>query len=121
MAATKAGPVRWSWVPRALAIAFALFLGVFALDVFQEGYALGPLLLALLMHLVPSMLVLLALGVAWRWSRWGGWLFIALGAAYMAIFWHPARWPAYLIISGPAILIGVLFLLSAQPEQDHLH
>lgn len=111
-------PLPWAWVPRAIGVAFALFLAVFALDVFQAGYALGELLWALLMHLIPSLLVLLALAIAWRWNRWGGWLFIALGIAYMVFFWNPARWPAYLMISGPAVLIGVLFLILGLSEPE---
>jgi len=53
------------WAPRLLAIAFALFLALFALDVFGEGYTGQRLLLALVMHLKWPAMVLagLALGV----------------------------------------------------------
>jgi len=99
------------WAPRILAIAAALFLSVFALDIFTEGYSFGDMIVALFMHLIPSLLILVALGVAWRWERLGGGLFIFLGLLYVWLFWEPGRWVAYLIISGPLFLIGVLFLL----------
>ena len=99
------------WAPRILAIAAALFLGIFALDIFAEGYSSGELIVALFIHLIPSILILVALGIAWRWERLGGGLFIFLGLLYIWLFWDPGRWVAYLIISGPLFLIGVLFLL----------
>ena len=45
------------WSPRVLSILFALFLSIFALDVFSEGYAFAETILALLMHLIPTALI----------------------------------------------------------------
>jgi hypothetical protein len=100
------------WVPRILAVLTALFLGMFALDVFGEGYRLGELLLALFMHLIPSLLILIVLAIAWRWERVGGGLFILLGVFYIGFFWHPSRWLSYLVISGPLFLTGFMFIFS---------
>jgi uncharacterized membrane protein len=46
------------WTPRAICIAFAIFLSLFALDVLSEGYGFWKTLLALLIHLVPVYIVL---------------------------------------------------------------
>ena len=100
------------WVPRILAILTALFLGMFALDVFAEGYRMGELIVALFMHLIPSFLILIVLGIAWRWERIGGTLFILLGIVFLWLFWHPSRWFSNLIISGPLFLTGLMFLVS---------
>jgi hypothetical protein len=100
------------WVPRILAILTAVFLGTFALDVFTEGYRAGDLWVALLIHLIPSLLILASLGIAWRWERLGGWLFILLGLFYIWYFWHPSRWLSYLAISGPLFLTGLMFLFN---------
>jgi hypothetical protein len=56
------------WTPRVLAIAFAVFLALFALDAFGEGYTGWRLLLALAMHLVPAGIVAAVLALAWRWE-----------------------------------------------------
>ena len=56
------------WTPRVLTIAFILFLGLFALDVFGEGYGFWGTLVALLMHLIPNFVVLAVLIIAWRWE-----------------------------------------------------
>jgi hypothetical protein len=100
------------WVPRILGIASALFLAVFALDVFAEGYDFGELLIALFMHLIPSFIILLFIGIAWRWERIGGVLLIMLGLFFIWFFWHPSRWLSYLVISGPLFLTGALFLIN---------
>ena len=95
------------WAPRVLCILFAMFLSMFASDVFSEGYGFGETILALLIHLVPTYLVVIALVIAWRWERVGAILFIALALFYLVT----SRGESW-IISGPLFLVGVLFLLN---------
>jgi hypothetical protein len=80
---------------------------MFASDVFSEGYGFGETILALLIHLVPTYLVVIALVIAWRWERVGAILFIALALFYLVT----SRGESW-IISGPLFLVGVLFLLN---------
>jgi hypothetical protein len=96
------------WTPRIFGILFALFLSLFALDVFDEGYGFWGTILALFMHLIPVMIVLTALVIAWRWEAAGGILFIALGVWYLVTTLGHFDW--YLVISGPLFLTGGLFL-----------
>lgn len=108
------GPVRQFlfWAPRILCILFAVFVSLLALDVFGEGYGFWETVVALLMHLIPTAIVIVVLLLAWRWEWIGGILFIALGILYIVIFWEAGEWIAYLIISGPLFLVGALFLLN---------
>ena len=99
------------WSPRVLGILFAILISLFGLDVCMEGYGFWETIVALLMHLIPTAIILLALAIAWRWERVGGILFILLGVSYIALFWDPERLPGYLMISGPLFLVGILFLL----------
>jgi hypothetical protein len=94
------------WTPRVLSMLFAAFLSLFALDVFSEGYSVGEAILALLIHLIPTYLVVIALAIAWRWGNIGGILFIAVGSLHLVTS-RGESWP----ISGPLLLVGVLFLL----------
>jgi hypothetical protein len=94
------------WVPRGLCILFAVFLSLFALDVFSEGYSLGETVLALLIHLIPTFVIVLALVVAWRWERLGAILFIVLAGLFLVM----SRGEGW-IISGPVFLVGALFLV----------
>ncbi|MFN2108649.1 MAG: hypothetical protein ACK2UI_03220 [Anaerolineae bacterium] len=99
------------WAPRILCILFAMFLSLFALDVF-EGGGFWETLLALLIHLVPVYIVIIVLVVAWRWEWVGAILFIALAVFYVVSTWGRLHWSAYVMISGSLALIGVLFLLN---------
>ena len=81
------------WTPRILGILFALFLSMFALDVFGEGYGFWGTLLALFMHLIPVYVLLIGLALAWR------------------PFPLIANLIGALPIAGPALLIGILFLI----------
>ena len=100
------------WTPRVLCILFALFLSLFAMDVFGEGYGFWETILALLIHLVPVYIVLIVLVIAWRWEWVGAILFIAFAVFYLVWSWGRFHWSAYLGISGPLVLLGVLFLLN---------
>jgi hypothetical protein len=99
------------WILRAICIAFAIFLSLFALDVFSEGYGFWKTLLALLIHLVPTFMVLIMLAIAWRWE-WIG----AAGFAGLAIWYAQGVWrrhPDWVVtIAGPLVLIAVLFLIN---------
>ncbi|NER80782.1 MAG: hypothetical protein F6K42_14665 [Leptolyngbya sp. SIO1D8] len=95
------------WSPRILCILFAIFLSLFALDVFNEGYGFGETILALLIHLVPTYLVVIALVIAWRWEWAGSILFVALALFYMASS-GGGSW----LIFGPLFLLALLFLLN---------
>lgn len=100
------------WTPRALAILFACFLAIFALDVFGEGYTPWQTAVALVMHLIPSFVVLACLGVAWRWPLSGVFLFPLLTVLYL--LWTAGRfpWSTYLVVACPPLLLGLLFLIS---------
>jgi hypothetical protein len=100
------------WTPRILGILFALFISIFALDVFGQGYSFGETIVALIMHLVPTALVVVVLLIAWRWEWAGAVLFAALGAWYLLMTRGRFDWLTYLLISGPLFLIGALFLVS---------
>jgi hypothetical protein len=94
------------WIPRVLCILFAVFISLFALDVFSERYTLGEMILAFLIHLIPTFLVVLALVIAWRWESIGTVLFIAL-----ALFYGASGRGQSWIIFAPLFLIAALFLV----------
>ncbi len=99
------------WAPRIMCILFAAFISLFALDVFEENHGFWNTLLALLIHLIPTYILLLILAVTWRWEWVGGLLFPALGAFYIIAFWGRFHWSAYAVLSGSLFLLGVLFLV----------
>ena len=100
------------WTPRILCILFAIFLSVFSFDVFGEGQGFWETILALLMHLIPVYIVVIVLVIAWRWEWVGAVLFTALAVFYVVWAWGQFDWSAYAVISGPLVLVGVLFLFN---------
>lgn len=98
------------WTPRVLCLLFVLLLSSFALDVFTQDRTALDTLPALLVHLIPTVLVLVALVVSWNHEWIGGLVFLGLAAAY-AVFYAQGRVGWMLVISGPLLLVGVLFLI----------
>ncbi len=92
------------WSPRVLGILFAVFISLFALDVFGEGYSFWETLLALLIHLIPTYIVIIAIIITWRRAQVGAVLFSALAIIFMLI----SRGEGW-VIAGPLLLIGILF------------
>lgn len=106
--------MRWVlfWTPRILCILFALFLSLFALDVFDADHGFWEAIPAFLIHLIPVYIVLIVLAVSWRWEWVGAIVFPALAVFYLVSTWGRFHWSAYAVISGPLLLLGVLFLLN---------
>jgi hypothetical protein len=100
------------WAPRVLGILFVAFTSLFALDVFGGAYGLWGTIVALALHLIPTGIIVLLLLVAWRWEWVGAAAFGMLGILYICWGWGRFHWYAYLGISGPLFLIGILFLVS---------
>lgn len=100
------------WAPRVLAIAFAAFLGIFALDVFSSPGDFRQKTLALFMHLIPTAIVLVILALAWRREWIGAILFPLLGVLYLTSAWGRFDWSTYFVIGGPLIALGALFLIN---------
>jgi hypothetical protein len=68
--------------------------------------------IALAMHLVPSLMVLVVLAVAWRHEWIAAMLFPLLAAVHLELKWGQFHWMGYAFIEGPLLLLGVLFLVS---------
>lgn len=106
------GPVgSWLfWTPRVMTILFAAFVSLFAFDVFDARLDLWRTMLALFAHLIPSFVVLLFLAIAWRWEWVGSLAYSTLSVLYVMAAWGRLHWSASAVISGPLLIIGLLFL-----------
>jgi len=98
------------WAPRILSILFIIFLALFALDVFEEGRGFWGTALALFIHLIPNFVLVIILILSWKWEWIGGILFNAAAVFYIASFDNVDIY-AYIFISGPLFLTGILFLI----------
>ena len=103
--------------PRVLGIGFALFVSLFALDVFDTPAGVGVTAVALLIHLVPTFVLLLTVALAWRREWLGALVFGVLGSAYLA-FVRGFPVATYVVIAGPPLVIAALYLASWQRRRS---
>jgi len=107
------------WIPRVMAVLFILFLGLFSLDVFGEGYGFWGTAVAFLMHNIPALILLVILIISWKREIIAGSVFVLAGLLYVALIlshifdesfkWYMISW--MITIAGPSILVGVLFII----------
>jgi len=105
------------WTPRILSIVFILFLSLFSLDIFDMCNNFLNCALGLLMHNLPSIILLIVLLISWKYEIVGAIAFILAGLAYAGLTlitasmsgfqWFYLSW--ILEISGIALFIGILF------------
>ncbi len=109
------------WMPRILIGISILFISVFALDALDASLGLGAQALALLIHLIPSLILIFVLVLAWRWELLGGIAFAVIGLAFSPIlFWfnyqnNHSVWISFLVvllIPFPIMVSGALFMWS---------
>lgn len=105
------------WTPRILAILFIIFLALMSLDVISPELSFGQIALGMLMHNIPTIVMLVVLIISWKREIVGGIAFIMAGGAYI-VFTAQAELPWYIMLSwagtiaAPAFLIGILFLVN---------
>lgn len=97
------------WTPRIASILFILFLSMFALDIFGQGYSFWETVVGLFMHLIPSFILIIAVALAWRWEWIGAALFIGWAVFYVSTA-RGFPWSVYALIAGIPFVVGVLFL-----------
>lgn len=98
------------WAPRLAAIAIILFISLFSLDVFETPGSALELLGGLLIHNLPSLVMLAVLIVAWKWPAVGFVAFLALGVLFILFFVRSIdALPNLLIFVLPILLIAGLF------------
>lgn len=98
------------WSARILGIAVCVFLGAFALDAWEPGKPVARTAADFLVHLLPSAILLTIVAMSWRRPWIGGVAFLVLAVVYAAIVGFRVDW--VLAISGPLLIVGLLFLWS---------
>ena len=106
------------WLPRIITIIFILFISIFALDVFGTNLGFWSTILALFMHLIPTIILALILIIFWKKSIILAGMWIAFGIWYITIMipnmirqfeFYYLSW--IIQFSGIAFVIAGLFFL----------
>ncbi|MFA5155314.1 MAG: hypothetical protein WC453_02670 [Patescibacteria group bacterium] len=107
------------WLPRILSLGFVLFLSLFALDVFTE-YSGWSAVLPFLIHLIPMLILLAAVLVAWKYDLVGAVIFFGFAVFYIVMVGWGRPWSWYAAISLPSAIVGLLYLLSWRYKKSAL-
>ena len=108
------------WAPRVLCILFIGFVSLFALDVFDGKHGFWQTVLDLSMHLIPSLVLLAALLIAWR-REWFGTAVFAFAAIFFAGFVRADWWGKAMFVV-PCLITAFLFLLNwRMSRRETLH
>lgn len=114
------------WTPRILSIIFVLFLFLMSLDVFEEGLNFWQTCLALLIHNIPTFILLIITVISWKKEIVGAISYIVVGLLYIVFVaknisatgfeWYYLAW--IIQIAGIAFLIGILFWLGWNKKKN---
>jgi hypothetical protein len=93
---------------------------MFSLDVFEEKLGFWGTIIGLFMHNIPVFVLAIILWISWKREIMGGIVFILAGLAYITMLLMNKIGGGFelrmiswiLIISGPAFLIGILFIIN---------
>ena len=118
------------WTARILCIFAILFVSLFALDSVSSERTFWQNITALLIHLIPSFVLLALLIIAWKWEKTGGIILTIIGLA-LSIFVFVLNYNRNhfsvanslknaLILAIPFVLAGILFILSHYRKKKEL-
>ena len=93
------------WLPRIAGILMALFLAMFALDSLREPFP------RLLLHLLPALLVVAIVAVAWTRPAIGAAAFAICAIGY-GVMTRRVDW--FLAIGLPLLIVAALYVLDAR-------
>ncbi|MDD5099057.1 MAG: hypothetical protein PHP35_01830 [Candidatus Colwellbacteria bacterium] len=96
------------WAPRVLSVLFIGFISLFSLDVFGS-YSGWETVLALLIHLIPSFILVGVVILSWKRDLVGSISFLFLSLYYVWMVGFDRPWSWYAAISGPTLVISLLF------------
>ena len=109
------------WIPRILVILAILFVSMFALDSFSEGRTFWQNFAALMIHLIPSFVLVAILITAWKWEYGGGYILTIVGVLFsISVFTLNLKRThsvgtsllIVLMIGIPFVVAGILFIIS---------
>ena len=105
--------------PRVLSILVIVFL------IFQAGlafndqvYTFWQKILSFSIKLIPPVLMVIALAIAWKKEFQGGVIFIILGLAFIIISWKAAATIKLIFVGILLLFIGIVFLVNAKKSGE---
>lgn len=99
------------WAPRIFGIIFIVFVGLLSMDVFGLGYSLWETVIAFFMHNLPTLFLIVILGISWKWAKIGALLWIGAGFCFLGIAGGRVPAGGLILMTGIPMTIGFLFAI----------
>ena len=101
---------KWHLAATILGVLYAVALLVFAADVFNHEQNIAQTFYDILLHLLPTAVVLLIVVVAYNRPLIGAIIYLVLGLMYIITGWARMHWSAHVLIAGPLLLLSALYI-----------
>lgn len=117
----KASVIALHWLPRVICMLGILFISKYAIDSMESYLTIWQQILTFLVHLIPSVLLLALLVIAWKWELGGGILFTVIGLSLTPIIFKynynlnesiAMSMGIVTMFTIPLVIIGNLFIVS---------
>ena len=94
------------WTARVAGALVCVLLAAFAIDAIGDGFS------SLMMHLLPALVAIAVVVLAWRWEIAGGTIFLGLAVLYAFVARDHVSW--IVAIALPLAVVGLLFVISGR-------
>lgn len=101
---------KWHLAATSLGVLYAVALLVFAADVFNHEQNIAQTFYDILLHLLPTAVILLIVFVAYNRPLIGAIIYLVLGLMYIITGWARMHWSAHVLIAGPLLLLSALYI-----------
>ena len=101
---------KWHLAATSLGVLYAVALLIFAADVFNHEQNIAQTFYDILLHLLPTAVVLFIVVVAYNRPLIGAIIYLVLGLMYIITGWASMHWTAHVLIAGPLLLLSALYI-----------
>ena len=101
---------KWHLAATSLGVLYAVTLLIFAADIFNHEQNITQTFYDLLLHLLPTAVILLIVFVAYNRPLIGAIIYLVLGLMYIITGWTSMHWTAHVLIAGPLLLLSALYI-----------
>ena len=103
---------KWLIAATGIGIFYALALLVFAADVFIKEQRITQTVFDLLLHLLPTGVVLLFVFAGYKKPLSGAGICLVSALIYIITGWSNMHWTAHVLIAGPLLVLSFLYLMA---------
>jgi hypothetical protein len=103
---------KWLIAATSIGVLYALALLIFAGDVFNKDQSTTQTILDLLLHFIPTAIVLFLVVIAHQRPLVGSIIFAINGLVYIITGWANLHWTAHVLIAGPLLVLSMVYIIA---------